>query len=54
MANRRLTKVDTSFKDPDTQSVTSNVESNQGVDLYKQQFITFYFMCGKAIEKKHS
>ena len=31
--------------------MTSNEEFNQGVDLYKQQFITFYFMCGRAIEK---
>ena len=31
--------------------MTSNEEFDQGVDLYKQQFITFYFMCGRAIEK---
>ena len=43
--------MDTSFKDSDTHSETSNEEFNQGVDLYKQQFITFYFMCGRAIEK---
>ena len=43
--------MDTSFKDSDTHSETSNEEFNQGVDLYKQQFITFYFMCGRAINK---
>ena len=43
--------MDKSFKDSDSHSVTSNEEFNQGVELYKQKIITFYFMCGRAIEK---
>ena len=47
----QTTKIKSIFNDSGTHSETSNEEFNQGVDLYKQQFITFYFMCGRAIEK---